>query len=87
MADQTKSVTVFSTTYCASCAQLKKWLDSKDVAYDSVNLEESPDRQAEVLQKSGSLSVPVTIIADSEGNEQVVTGPNFADISSALGLA
>ncbi|MEM6997586.1 MAG: glutaredoxin family protein, partial [Patescibacteria group bacterium] len=81
-----KTVTVYSTTHCGSCASLKKWLDSKGVEYQNVNLEERPELQAEVIAKSGSMQVPVTIIADTDGNEQVVNGPKFADISSALGL-
>ncbi|MCA9349146.1 glutaredoxin family protein [Candidatus Saccharibacteria bacterium] len=88
MDTQTHKVTVFSTTYCASCAALKKWLDAKGVAYESVNLDENPDRQQEVLEKSGTLSVPVTIIADGQGVEMPpVTGPNYSAISSMLGLA
>ena len=83
-----KVVTIFSTPHCVSCKALKKWLDGKEVEYTVVDLEENPDRQAEVLQKSGSLSVPVTFITD-DGDEdtlQIVNGPNYASLSSALGL-
>lgn len=86
MSDAQQTVTVFSTTYCQSCAALKKWLDSKGVAYESVNLEDHPERQAEVMQKSGGLSVPVTIVANQDGQEQVVNGPNYAELSSILKL-
>lgn len=82
-----KTVTVFSTTYCATCKQLKKWMDDKEIKYDSVNLEEHPDRQAEVMEKSGGLQVPVTFITDEDGNEQVINGPQYSDILSALGMA
>ena len=83
-----KQVTVFSTTHCGSCAMLKKWLDDKQVSYESVNLEEDPSRQAEVIEKSGSMQVPVTFITD--GNDQdslkVINGPNYGEIKQALGL-
>lgn len=81
-----KQVTVYSTTHCGSCASLKKWLDSKQIEFKSINLEEQPELQAEVIAKSGSMQVPVTIVTDDDGTEQVVNGPKFADISAALGL-
>lgn len=84
-----KEVTIFSTKHCVSCGALKKWLDSKQVAYTVVDLEDNPDRQAEVLAKSGSLTVPVTFITDDGDQDtlQIVTGPNYGAMSSALGMA
>ena len=77
-------ITVFTTNRCPSCQTLKKWLDGQNIDYQVVNLEEEPDRQDEVLQKSGSLTVPVTSIVDSEGNEQVIVGPNYDQIKSII---
>ena len=84
-----KKVTVFSTTHCGSCKALKKWLDDKSIAYDSVNLEDSPERMAEVIEKSGSMQVPVTFVTEGDDQDtlQVINGPNYGDISKALGLA
>ena len=79
-----KKVTVFTTSYCPSCQTLKKWLTDQKIDYETVNLEENPERQEEVLQKSGSLTVPVTLISDTKGNEQVVVGPKYDQIRSIL---
>ena len=79
-------VTVFTTNYCASCQTLKRWLDSKTVAYDVVNLDEEPERQMEILEKTGQLQVPVTLIEASKDKEDVVVGTQYSQISRALNL-
>ena len=86
-----KNVTVFSTTHCGACSQLKKWMDEKGIAYTPVNIEEEPARMTEMIEKAGTMQVPVTFIRD-EGDEsddslQVVAGANYSEVSKALGLA
>lgn len=80
------SLTVFTTTYCASCQTLKRWLDDQKIGYQTVNLDDDPDRQAEILQKTGQLSVPVVIIKKPAGSEAVIVGNQFGQIRQALGL-
>ncbi len=86
-----KSVTVYSTTHCGACAQLKKWMDEKQINYDAVNIEENPDRMSEMIEKAGTMQVPVTFIRDegddSDDSLQVVAGANYAEVSKVLGLA
>ena len=79
-------VTVFSTTYCPSCQTLKKWLQQQQIEYQSVNVEKEPERQAELIAKSGGFLVPVTLITHGDGREEVVQGTQYAKIKSALGL-
>lgn len=79
-------LTVFTTTYCASCQTLKRWLDDQQIGYQTVNLDDDPDRQAEILQKTGQLQVPVVIINQADGNEVAIVGNQFGRIRQALGL-
>ena len=76
-------ITVFTTTTCAYCGMVKRWLDSKKFEYTTINLDEHPERQQEIYQKSGSLTVPVTLIEDGD-IEKVVIGFNLPKLSSAL---
>jgi len=78
-----KKITVFSTTTCAYCPMVKEWLKNKGLAYEEVVLDQDPSRQQEVLQKSGSLSVPVTIVEQDNGMEQVVIGFNPGQLAAA----
>lgn len=79
--------TVFTTTYCASCQTLKRWLDERGVGYRTINLDDEPSRQAEILKKTGQLQVPVVTIVQPDGDETVVVGNQFSQIRRALGLA
>ena len=78
-----KKITVFSTTTCAYCPMVKEWLTKKGLEYEEVVLDKDPTRQQEVLQKSGTMSVPITIIEQDNGMEQVVIGFNPGQLASA----
>jgi len=78
-----KKITVLSTTTCAYCPMVKEWLTKKGFEYEEVVLDKDPTRQQEVLQKSGTMSVPVTIIEQDNGMEQVVIGFNPGQLASA----
>lgn len=79
-----KKITVFTTSTCAYCVMVKKFLDNKGVAYDVVNLEEQPHRQAEVLAKSGAMTVPVTLIEKDDSSEEVVVGFNLSRLAPLI---
>ena len=80
-------VTVYSTNHCPSCHTLKSWLESNKIPFQSVNIEEEPERQAELLRMSGSLLVPITIIERDGSSPEIVQGTQYAQIKSALGLS
>lgn len=79
-----KNITVFTTNTCAYCMMVKKYLDAKSHNYEVVNLDEQPHRQAEALQLSGSMSVPVTVVTRHDDSQEVVVGYNLAKLAPAL---
>lgn len=80
-----KNITIFTTNTCAYCVMVKKWLNMKGLNYEEVNLEDHPDRQAEALEMSGQLTVPVTIITKQDDTKEVVVGYNLAKLAPAIG--
>ena len=76
-----KKITIFTTNTCAYCAMVKRFLDSKGLTYNVVNLDEQPERQAEVLAKSGALTVPVTLVEHEDSTEDVVIGYNLSRLA------
>jgi glutaredoxin 3 len=83
-----KKVTVYTTNTCASCVMLKKYLTSKGQAFDLVNLDEQPDERQKLIDMTGQMSVPVTIVADDalqDVSPHVVVGWKPGLIASALG--
>jgi glutaredoxin len=63
---------------------VKRYLDAKSHQYEVVNLDEQPHRQAEALQLSGSLTVPVTVVTKHDDSQEVVVGYNLAKLAPAL---
>ena len=51
---------IYTTTHCAYCAMVKKLYDAKGVEYETINLDEHPDKREEAFALSGVMSVPVT---------------------------
>jgi glutaredoxin 3 len=79
-----KSITIFTTNTCAYCVMVKKWLDTKGLGYEVVNLDTNPERQAEALALSGALTVPVTVVTKHDDSREVVVGYNLAKLAPAI---
>jgi glutaredoxin len=63
---------------------VKKYLAAKGMGYEEVNLDTNPERQAEALQISGALTVPVTVITKQDDSREVVVGYNLAKLAPAI---
>ncbi len=80
----TKNITVFTTSTCSYCPMVKRYLQTKGLSYDEVNLEDHPERQAEVLQMSGALTVPVTVVTKTDDSQEVIVGYNLQRLAPAI---
>jgi glutaredoxin len=79
-----KNITIFTTTTCPSCGMVKKWLGAKGYRYDVVNLDEHPERQAEAIEMSGAMTVPVTVVTKHDDSREVVIGFNLSKLAPAV---
>ncbi len=79
-----KDITIFTTNTCAYCVMVKRWLQSKGLNYQEVNLDEHPERQAEAYEVSGQLAVPVTVVTKADDSKEVVVGYNLAKLAPAV---
>jgi glutaredoxin 3 len=79
-----KNITIFTTNTCAYCVMVKRWLSAKGMTYEEVNLDQNPERQAEALEISGALTVPVTVITKDDDSREVVVGYNLAKLAPAV---
>ena len=55
-------VKVYSITQCPWCDKVKKYLKSKNIAYEEHNIEEDEAARKECKAISGDLIVPVTTV-------------------------
>ena len=79
-----KNITIFTTKTCAYCPMVKKYLSSKGLQYEEVNLDDEPHRQQEALAISGALTVPVTVVTKADDTREGVVGFNLAKLAPAV---
>lgn len=80
----TKDITIFTTNTCAYCVMVKKYLTSKGLNYQEVNLDTNPERQKEAMELSGALTVPVTVVTKADDSREVVVGFNLSKLAPAV---
>jgi glutaredoxin 3 len=79
-----KDITIYTTNTCAYCAMVKKWLGAKGHEYNVINLDEQPEKQAEAMQLSGALTVPITVVTKQDDSKEVIVGFNLAKLAPAV---
>ncbi len=79
-----KDITIFTTNTCSYCGMVKRFLDLKGMKYDVVNLDDNPERQAEALELSGALTVPITVVTRQDDTREVVVGYNLSRLAPAI---
>lgn len=57
-------ITVFTTNTCAYCKMVKQYLTLKGKEFNTVNLDENPEKRQELFEKTGASTVPITQVGD-----------------------
>ncbi|MDI6715672.1 MAG: glutaredoxin family protein [Actinomycetota bacterium] len=74
-------VKIYTTPTCAYCSLLKDFLDNIGVEYEEIDLAANPARVSELVEISGQLGVPVTVV-----DNQVIIGYDRGRLESALAV-
>ena len=74
-------VKIYTTPSCTWCKRTKDFFKEHNVEYEEFNVASDGKARQEIVQKSGQLGVPVTII----GNK-VIVGFDEPALKSALGI-
>jgi len=75
---------IYSTPACGYCHMLKDWLTEHKVGFIDVNVATDPKRGVEMVQKTGQMGVPVSVIKFADGKEEVVLGFDRDRLSKIL---
>ena len=59
-----KNVTIYSTPSCQYCDMAKDFFKKNNVEFTEHNVAEDAEKRTEMVEKSGQMGVPVTIIDD-----------------------
>ncbi len=73
-------IKIYSTSWCPGCVKLKKYLNSKGVKFEEINVADKHEDREEVFRVSGQRTVPVL---EAEG--KVVVGFDKAEIDKIIG--
>jgi glutaredoxin len=79
-------VKIFTTTTCPYCKMEKSYLDSKGIKYDNVFVDEDEEAAKKMIEESGQMGVPFTVITKDDGSKEEILGFDQKKISAALGI-
>ena len=80
------TVTVYSTTTCATCHLVTGWLEKQGVNYTKKNTDEDPTAMIEFMGvNDGMIGVPFTVISADDGTQSKIMGFDQGKFKQALG--
>ncbi len=77
-------VKIYTTTTCPYCKMEKDYLDSKEIKYENVFVDNDEKAAEEMLQESGQMGVPFTEIAKDDGTVTKILGFDKEKLVEAL---
>jgi len=80
-------VTMYTTTTCPFCKMEKEYLDSKNIQYEEILVDERPEEAQKMIAMSGQLGVPFTVIKKEDGHEEKILGFDKAKIDQILHIS
>lgn len=82
-----KAVTMYTTPTCGFCAMAKRFFNEHGVAYTEKDVSQNSAAAQEMIDRSGQMGVPVTVITNDEGQETLVVGFDRPRLAAALGVS
>jgi len=82
----TAQVTMYATDWCPFCVRAEKLLVSKGANVKKINVEDQPDRRAEMVEITGRRTVPQIFIGDRHvgGHDDLVALERVGDLDALL---
>ena len=81
-----KQLTIYSTSTCPYCHMEKEYLKSKNIDFVDKVVDTDTEALAEMMQLSGQLAVPFTVIKKEVGREEKILGFDKPRLDKILGL-
>ena len=79
-------IKVYSTPTCVYCNMLKGFLTDNKIEFENIDVSTDQKAGQEMIEKSGQMGVPVSIITTDDNKEEVIIGFDKAKISQLLGI-
>lgn len=79
-------VVIYTTQSCPYCIMEKDYLSSKGIVFKEIRVDESAEKTQEMIEKSGQMGVPFTVIAQDDGSETHILGFDRKRLDETLNL-
>jgi len=80
-------ITIYTTRTCPFCKMEKEYLDSKNIQYEEILVDERPEEAQKMIAMSGQLGVPFTVIKKEDSQEEKILGFDKARIDQILQIS
>jgi glutaredoxin-like YruB-family protein len=80
-----KPVTIYTTKTCGFCRATKEFFAANNVGYQEIDVGSDQAKAREMIEKSGQMGVPVTVIGEGE-SEEIIVGFDKARLAASLGI-
>jgi len=81
-----KPVTIYTTKTCGYCRATKDLFKEHSIAFSEIDVTTDTVKQREMIEKSGQMGVPVTVIGQGS-EEEIIIGYDRNSFGRALNLA
>jgi len=80
-------ITVYSAFWCPDCREAKRFLERHNLAYQEIDIENTPGAAAEVIKQTGKRAIPQFVI-DGEWVQPYRAGEGFLyeEMAKRLGI-
>lgn len=82
-----KDIKIYTTATCVYCKAEKEYLTEHNVPFTEVHVDTDENAAKEMIEKSGQMGVPFTVITTEDGKEQGILGFDQSQLKTALGLS
>lgn len=67
-------VVIYTTRSCPYCIMEKDYLSLKGIVFKEIRVDENAEKAQEMIEKSGQVGVPFTVITKDDGSEIQILG-------------
>jgi glutaredoxin 3 len=83
----TPAVVMYTTSWCPYCSRARRLLEAKNVAFEEIDIDSSPEKRAEMQNRSGRRTVPQIFIGDHHvgGSDDLLALEEAGQLDGLLG--
>jgi glutaredoxin 3 len=83
----TPAVVMYTTSWCPYCSRARRLLEAKNVTFEEIDIDSSPEKRAEMQNRSGRRTVPQIFIGDHHvgGSDDLLALEEAGQLDGLLG--